>query len=145
WHNRLKDEFFKEYNQLAAAFCKIIDLDPWHLGVDTTLFDHFDINDDESRAKLAADVDKVIARLKSQYQSHGQNFDPFVFIKNNAGTYGLGVTQADSGSQILSWNNKTRKKMKAAKGGREIEQVIIQEGIPTTVTSSGATAEPALY
>ena len=36
--------------------------------------------------------------------------------------------------------------MKAAKGGREVTEVIIQEGIPTTVhAKDGKTAEPVIY
>jgi glutamate--cysteine ligase len=35
--------------------------------------------------------------------------------------------------------------MKAAKGGRDVEEVIIQEGIPTRVQAEGATAEPVIY
>jgi glutamate--cysteine ligase len=35
--------------------------------------------------------------------------------------------------------------MKAAKGGRDIEQVIIQEGVPSVVRSETSTAEPVIY
>ncbi len=35
--------------------------------------------------------------------------------------------------------------MKAAKGGREISQVIVQEGIPSRVRSEGFSAEPVIY
>jgi glutamate--cysteine ligase len=35
--------------------------------------------------------------------------------------------------------------MKAAKGGGGIASVIVQEGVPSMVTSDGATAEPAIY
>ena len=36
--------------------------------------------------------------------------------------------------------------MKAAKGGRDISEVIIQEGVPTVVrTPDGQTAEPCIY
>ena len=35
--------------------------------------------------------------------------------------------------------------MKAAKGGRSVEEVILQEGIPSSVSSDGITAEPAIY
>ena len=71
--------------------------------------------------------------------------EPFCFVKNNAGTYGLGVVKVTSASEILDWTYNARKKMKAAKGGKQIETVIIQEGIPSIVTSDNASAEPVIY
>jgi glutamate--cysteine ligase len=35
--------------------------------------------------------------------------------------------------------------MKAAKGGRDVEEVIIQEGIPSVVKADSASAEPVIY
>jgi glutamate--cysteine ligase len=70
---------------------------------------------------------------------------PFLFVKNNSGTYGLAVIRVGSGEEIRAWNYKSRKKMKAAKGGAEVEEVIIQEGIPTHVRAEGVSAEPVIY
>ncbi len=35
--------------------------------------------------------------------------------------------------------------MKAAKGGRKVNQLIIQEGIPTILNQKGGRAEPVIY
>jgi len=145
WHQRRKDEFFRQYNELATKFCEIVGIDPWILGVYTEAFTEFDINDDASREQLASRVDEVLLKLKAEYIARGISSEPFLFIKNNSGTYGLGVTQVNNGDEVREWNYKARKKMKAAKGGRSIEQVIIQEGVATVVTSKGATAEPTIY
>lgn len=145
WHRRQKDSFFQEYNQLAERFAQLIGLAPWKLQVQTHLFAEFDISDETSRSRLADQVDAMLEELRHQYREHGLAQEPFVFIKNNAGTYGLGVVQVNSGAEVRSWSYKARKKMKAAKGGRVVERVIIQEGIPTVVTAQGATAEPTIY
>ncbi|MGE3387920.1 MAG: glutamate--cysteine ligase [Bdellovibrionales bacterium] len=145
WHRRRKDEFFREYNQLAVQFCKLVGLEPWLLSVHTEAFTEFDINDEQSREQLAQRVDQVLSKLQADYKTQGLVTEPFVFIKNNSGTYGLGVTQVNSGDEVRKWNYNSRKKMKAAKGGGGIEQVIIQEGVPTVVTAQGATAEPTIY
>lgn len=145
WHRRRKDAFFKEYNALAVDFCRLIDVDPWTLSVATTLFDQFDVNDEASRGRLAEAVDIAVEKIQKEYRDRKVQAEPFVFIKNNAGTYGLGVTQANHGNEVREWSYKLRKKMKAAKGGRTIEQVIVQEGIPSIITAEGATAEPTVY
>jgi glutamate--cysteine ligase len=145
WYQRKKSTFFKHYNQLSTEFAKIIEVDPWIFTVETELFENFDMADEASKESLALKVDAMIARLKIQYDKHGIKEAPFVFVKNNSGTYGLGVMRAGSGDEIRALNYKTRKKMKAAKGGREVEEVIVQEGVPSLVKAQGASAEPALY
>jgi glutamate--cysteine ligase len=145
WYQRKKMNFFRKYNELAAEFCQQIDFDPWALSVATEPFDNFDINSEDNRRQLAERVDAMIDDLLVEYKKRGIELSPTVFVKNNSGTYGLGVTKVVSGDDVRTWNNKSRKKMKAAKGGGGIASVIVQEGVPSMVTSDGATAEPAIY
>ena len=145
WYQRKKSTYFKHYNQLAADFAKIIDVDPWWLTVDTELFSHFDLSDEASRTALAVRVENMLARTKAAYGMRGIKDEPFVFVKNNSGTYGLAVMRIQSPEDVMALNYKSRKKMKAAKGGRDVEEVIIQEGVPSIVTAGGVTAEPTVY
>jgi glutamate--cysteine ligase len=146
WYQRRKDRFFKVYNELAGEFCNLLDVDPWAIQVETELFKGFEVDDEESREQLQQAATKLWDRIKLRYNEHGIKRDPFLFVKNNAGTYGLGVIQVRTPDEIAAWNYKARKKMKAAKGGREVSEVIIQEGIPTTTQSEGGkTAEPVMY
>lgn len=145
WYQRKKSTYFKYYNKLVEEFSAIAKIDPFLMTVETELFEHFDIGDESSRAALAERVDAMLARLKTEYQKRGINQEPFVFVKNNAGTYGLAVIRVGSGAEVKEWSYKSRKKMKAAKGGRDVEEVIIQEGIPSVVEADGASAEPVIY
>ncbi|MCB0406963.1 MAG: glutamate--cysteine ligase [Bdellovibrionales bacterium] len=145
WYQRKKSDFFHVYNNLVEEFCNIIDIDPWLMNVRTEKFEKFDINDESSRGELANHVDLFLGEIQKEYDRRGVKNKPTVFIKNNSGTYGLGVIKADSGDEVRSWSYKSRKKMKAAKGGGGFTEVIIQEGVPTTVQAEGASAEPAIY
>lgn len=146
WYRRRKDRFFKIYNGLVNEFCALLEMDPWTLQVETETFSGFEVDDEASRDKLAAQAHKLYDRLVQKHKEHGIAREPFLFVKNNAGTYGLGVIAVKHPDEIKSWNYKARKKMKAAKGGREVAEVIIQEGIPTAIqTDDGKTAEPAIY
>jgi len=146
WYRRRKDRFFKVYNQLAGEFCDLLKLDPWSMQVETELFPNFEVDEEESREALAVQAQQLNDRIQANYRRHGIDREPFLFVKNNSGTYGLGVAQVKHADEIKTWNNKSRKKMKAAKGGREISEVIIQEGIPTTTQGEGGqTAEPVIY
>ncbi|MBK7844027.1 MAG: glutamate--cysteine ligase [Bdellovibrionales bacterium] len=145
WHRRRKSEFFDLYNRLAFEFAEIIDIPTKFIQVDTELFPHFDLANSENLENLATSVDNFLERLAIKYEELGIKQKPFAFIKNNAGTYGLGVVHVNSGNDVREWNYKARKKMKAAKGGREIVEVIIQEGIPTRIVTESETAEPSIY
>ncbi len=145
WHRRQKHLFFEKYNLVAKEFAEILGEPSFFFDVNTELFKNFDLSSDISKQALADAVDRKIDKIKVKYKEFSIDENPYVFIKNNAGTYGLGVTQVSSGSDVLEWSYKQRKKMKAAKGGGGIQEVIIQEGIPTSISSEGATAEPAIY
>lgn len=146
WYRRRKDRFFRVYNELVAEFADLLEVDAWTMQVETEVFPDFEVDSPESREKLAAKAQEVYDRVKVNYKKRGIEREPFLFVKNNAGTYGLGVIAVKTPAEILTWNNKSRKKMKAAKGGREISEVIIQEGVPTTTASeAGHTAEPVIY
>ncbi|MFS4459081.1 glutamate--cysteine ligase [Bdellovibrio sp. HCB2-146] len=145
WYQRKKSTYFKYYNQLVEEFAAIAKIDPFILKVETELFEHFDIGDENSRKALAERVDAMLAKLREEYKKRNIDQEPFVFVKNNAGTYGLAVIRVGSGAEVMDWTYKSRKKMKAAKGGRDVEEVIIQEGIPSIVQADGASAEPVIY
>ncbi len=145
WYQRKKSRYFVNYNQLVNEFAVVAGFDPFLLRVETEEFLNFDISSDESRDQLAQQVDLFLAKLKSEYQKRGITQEPFCFVKNNSGTYGLAVVRVSSGAEVKEWTYKSRKKMKAAKGGRDVEEVIIQEGIPSVVTSEESSAEPVIY
>ena len=145
WHRRRKDAYFQYYNQIVGEFAGLIDVDPWLLQVQTRKFDHFDLSDETSVRQLSEVVDEMLANLRREYVKRNITAEPFVFVKNNSGTYGLAVIQVKSGQAVLEWNYKSRKKMKAAKGGRDVEEVIVQEGIPTILKYESSTAEPTIY
>ena len=69
-----------------------------------------------------------------------------VFIKNDSGTYGLVILSVSSGTELLSLSNRKMKKLMYSKGGVEVENFLIQEGIPTRLhTEDGGPVEPVDY
>ena len=40
---------------------------------------------------LVAEVDEFLARIEAKYQELGIDREPVAFIKNDRGTYGLGI------------------------------------------------------
>ena len=141
WKYRRKDEFFKEYNMLALEFADLIGVDSWHLTIKTELFEPFDPEDPSTLKNLKNRLEIFLKDLRSHYKDE----EPFAFLKNNSGTYGLGITSVQSADEVDHWNYKTRKKMKASKGGRKVNKLILQEGIATALKDSQVCSEPVIY
>lgn len=145
WYQRKKSTHFKYYNQVAKEFAKIIGVDPWIFTVRTETYSASDILSDEGMRGLSQKVDSMIEVIRQDYEAQGIKEAPVVFIKNNSGTYGLGVVSVSSGKDVEAWNAKTRKQMKVSKGKRSIEEVIIQEGVRSAIRTNVGTAEPTIY
>jgi glutamate--cysteine ligase len=71
--------------------------------------------------------------------------DPFVIVKADAGTYGMGIMTVRDPSEVVGLNRKQRNKMAVVKEGMEVSSVMIQEGVPTFETVDGGVAEPVVY
>ncbi len=145
WFRRKKSDHFLFYNKLATEFSNIIDVNPWTFTVKTELA-QVDFSDSATVEALAQQTQKFIDGLSEEYKSTNRGCcDPVVFIKNNRGTYGMGILSVRSGEELLDLSAKERKKMGYSKGGENVQEVIIQEGIPTQISSDGVTAEPVIY
>lgn len=145
WYQRQKSIYFECYNNVAQEFAQLLQMDPWFFQVKTTLFNEFDVSSETSRQNLARVVDETLNHIKKDYAQRNIADTPYVFVKNNSGTYGLGVVRVSSGDEILKWSYDSRKKMKAQKGGGRFDEVIVQEGVPTVMKAGAATAEPTIY
>jgi len=90
-------------------------------------------------------IDSVLKDIQKKYNEYGIKDKPFVFVKNNSGTYGMAVMTVDSGESFVSMNRTTRNKMSYSKNKVKVSSIIIQEGIPTTDMLDGKVAEPLFY
>ena len=146
WLKRKKHHFFKEYNSLTREFSDLLHIDPWSLQIETKLFSPFKIEAKETLEKLKSTAEEMLNHLKEKYQSFSIKEKPYLFLKNNSGTYGLGILNIHSSEDLKHWSYKSRKTMKASKGETQLNQVIIQEGVPSALYSSdNSIAEPVVY
>ena len=99
----------------------------------------------EGEDALAAAVERVLAKIQAKYDEKGITDKPFVIVKADAGTYGMGVMSVKSADEVRALNRKNRNKMATVKEGLAVTEVIVQEGIYTYETLNGAVAEPVVY
>ncbi|WP_297574817.1 glutamate--cysteine ligase [uncultured Deefgea sp.] len=145
WSTRTKTQHFTAYDRVVNDFAQLIGIDPW---IVNPYFDHVDGLDFQSREgeeKLAATVDQMIQKIALKYAEHGIEQTPFVIVKANAGTYGMGIMSVKSGEELLGLNRKQRNKMSVIKEGLQVHDVIVQEGVPTMEIVDDGVAEPVVY
>jgi glutamate--cysteine ligase len=94
---------------------------------------------------LAANVEFLLPQIAAKYREYGITEAPFLIVKADAGTYGMGIMTVKSVDDLRHLNRKTRNKMSVVKDGLQVHEVLIQEGVHTFETVGDAIAEPVVY
>jgi glutamate--cysteine ligase len=145
WAVRRKSNHFAAYDQVAAEFSKLIGIDPWLINPYFGRCGQVNFHERAGEECVASNVDFVIERMKEKYREHGITDTPYVVVKADAGTYGMGVMTVRDSEEMRGLNRKQRNKMAVVKEGLAVSEVIIQEGVPTREDVDGAAAEPVVY
>jgi glutamate--cysteine ligase len=145
WHRRRKSIHFDAYDKLAHEFAQAFDLDPWLITTETHKCGMINFGDRKGLDCVALAVEKVLHKVRVHYRHYGITGEPYVFVKSDAGTYGMGIMTARSGDEVVEMNKKVRNKMNVIKEGTQSTEVIIQEGVPTIDMVEGFAAEPMMY
>ena len=145
WTTRRKTEHFAAYNRIAAEFAELLGIDEWQINPYFEKIGGLNFQEREGEDALAEAVERVLAKIQAKYDEKGITDQPFVIVKADAGTYGMGVMSVKSADEVRGLNRKNRNKMAKVKEGLEVSEVIVQEGIYTYETLNGAVCEPVVY
>ena len=145
WAVRRKSQHFSAYNDVARQFGTLLDVDPWLVNPYFSTCGRVDFQAREGEACLASNVDATLKLIRAKYKEYGIDQTPFVIVKADAGTYGMGIMSVKDASEVQNLNRKQRNKMAVVKEGLEVSEVIIQEGVPTIETVDNGVAEPVVY
>ena len=131
WHSRLKSHHFKHVQDLAKEFAEILEIDPWFVSCYDSVVDNAQIQSSEDRERLVDAASDLFKKIQAKYDEHGIDEKPFVFLKADSGTYGMGVMAFEDPAEILDLNKKGRKKLRSGKGSQEVTRFLLQEGVST--------------
>ena len=145
WHTRRKTEHFDAYSNVAADFGNAFGIDPWLISSYHANCGKINFKEKTGLECVALNVEKTLHKIRAKYTEYGISSAPYVYIKSNSGTFGMGIMTVKSGDEVFEMNKKLRNKMDTIKEGVQNTEVIIQEGIPTIEKVNGKTAEPFVY
>lgn len=145
WYRRRKTHHFDTYAEVARRFSQHFGLDDWLISGVFYKCGSINFKEKTGLECTALGVEKVLHKVRQKYEQYGIEDEPYVFVKADSGTYGMGIMTLHSGDELYEMNKKDRNKMNKIKEGVVNSEVIIQEGIPTIDEVNGKPAEPMVY
>ena len=146
WSVRRKSRHFQSYEEVSKRFGKLLGIDPWLINPVFSKCEGIDFAEGTGLDQLAVQVDATITKVRRKYKEYGIKEKPFVVVKADNGTYGMGVmTVRDAKELEVLKDKRTRNKMGVIKDGQPVHDVLVQEGVLTYERMNNAVAEPVVY
>lgn len=147
WSNRIKSAHFAHYRSVCAEFSEMVEIDPWLIDPLFKNCGEIDFMKREGEECVANNVASLLAQIQHKYDEYGIEQKPFVVIKAESGTYGMGIMTVHEASEVHELNRKQRTRMSKTKEGQAVSRVILQEGVYSFESwgTANAVAEPVVY
>jgi glutamate--cysteine ligase len=145
WAVRRKTNHFAAYEEVAKKFAKLLGMDPWLINPLFARCGEVNFSDGTGAECLVSNAEALLAKVRRKYKEYGIQDKPFLIVKADAGTYGMGIMTVHDPKDLADLNRRARNKMSVIKDGQEVSEVILQEGVPTNERVNDAVAEPVVY
>jgi len=147
WSDRKKSDHFAHYHDVSKELAKQINIDSWLISPLSLQCGEVNFMERNGSECLAKNVENMLSSIQAKYDEYGIDKEPFVVVKADSGTYGMGIMTIKSADEIASLNRKQRTKMSSGKEGLTVDNVLVQEGVYTfeTIGEEAAVAEPVVY
>jgi glutamate--cysteine ligase len=143
WTVRRKSHHLRAYEELAKKFAKLLGMDPWLINPMHAQCGQVDFGQRAGLDCVRGHAETLLAKIKRKYKEYGINERPFVVVKADTGSSGMGILTVRDAKELGAIE-------RPAAGAASAElppagAVIIQEGVPTYERMNDAVAEPVVY
>ena len=145
WFMRRKANHFAAYRDAAEECSRLLGTDPWLISPYFERCGRIDFSKHIDQESLAGYVSKCLDDIRAKYKEYGIEQEPFVIVKPDAGTYGMGIMTVRDPKQVRNLNHEQREHLAMVKGHIAVHDVLVQEGVYTVESVGDATAEPVVY
>jgi glutamate--cysteine ligase len=145
WAVRRKTNHFAAYEEVAKKFAKLLGMDPWLINPLFARCGEVNFSDGAGADCLMTNAEQLLGKVRRKYKEYGIQEKPFIIVKADAGTYGMGIMTVRDPKELADLSSRARNKMNVIKDGLEVSEVILQEGVPTYERINDAAAEPVVY
>ena len=164
WTVRRKSRHFQSYEEVAKKFAKLLGMDPWLINPMHAQCGEVDFGTPGGLDGVRGSAEAMLTKVRRKYKEYGINEKPFVMVKADNGTSGLGLMTVRDAKDLDDVGDLARQRMSppgrpkgesrsaqhegmpmsAAHGGPDVTEVLIQEGVPTYERIADAPAEPVV-
>ena len=90
---RRKTNHFQAYEEeVAKKFAKLLGMDPWLINPLFARCGEVNFSDGTGAECLMSNAeDALLAKIRRKFKEYGINEKPFIIVKADAGTYGMGI------------------------------------------------------
>jgi len=147
WTMRSKTDHFNYYSDVCTNFSNLLDIDSWLIEPEFRNCGEIDFKTKKGEDCLTYHAERLLSIVSDKYEKYNINEKPYIMIKADSGTYGMGIISINDVSQIKNLNRKQRNKMLSTKGNVLPDRVILQEGVYSfeETRTSNNVAEPVIY
>jgi glutamate--cysteine ligase len=149
WYKRKKSEHFDiALKVLKNISAKVPQLDIHDFIADSKAVSNLDFSKKQDVERLMAEASDFLEKIKQIKSISEKTEKPFVYIKNDSGTYGLGIWSFSTLDELKDATKALQKTFARGKQGTQVRRVILQEGISTRlIVSEGdhVEFEPVVY
>ncbi len=145
WHSRSKCRHFEHVSDLVHEVGELVGIDPWLIGPWGFISRGRCLQDPFCRERLAGEIHEGLEFISRKYKEHEIDSKPSLFIKNDKGTYGLGILRVENPNEILTLSKRKMNRLTYARGGKDAEDFLLQEAVPTFFRSDNSVIEPVGY
>lgn len=145
WSTRRKSNHFRSYEEVTKRFGKVLGIDSWLINPLFSKCSGVDLNSSAGLEQLQTQVDILLGKIRRKYKEYGIHEKPFVIVKADNGTHGMGVMTVRDAKELATLDPQILDGMSVTKDGQTLHDALIQEGVLTQERVQQAVAEPVVY
>ena len=117
WYNRRKSHHFTAYSAVAEQFAALVGIDPWLIDPYFGVCGEINFQERAGEECLASNVDALLTRIAVKYAEYGIDEKPFVIVKADAGTYGMGIMTVRGADDVIGLEPQAAQQDGRGEGG----------------------------
>jgi glutamate--cysteine ligase len=144
WPTRRRSQHAQAYEEVAKRFAKLLGMDPWLINPMHASGGDVNLADGSGRDALQTQADALLQKIRRKYKEYGINEKPFVVLKIDNGSDGLGVVTVRDAKDLVDPSRNLLQVLASTRHAGPVSPVVLQEGVPTHERVHDAVAEPVV-
>ena len=130
---------------MAKRLGKLLGVDPWLINPMFEKCGEVNLAEGIGMDCLSTNVDALLGKIRRKYKEYGIKEKPFVVVKTDNGSHGLGIVTVRDVKDLEALSLKAQSQKSGTREGLPALDFLVQEGVLTKERMNDAVAEPVVY